>query len=145
MKIALGADHRGFELKEKLKQYLQKKGYEIIDFGTESSDPSDYPDYAVQVARSVSKKESDKGVLVCWTGVGMSIAANKVKGIRAALSLNEEMAKISRQHNDANVLALSARFTNNSEAEKILEAFLKTEFEGGRHQRRVEKIKKYEE
>jgi len=140
MKIALGADHKGYPYKEKVKRFLQEKGHQVKDFGTFSEESVDYPDFALKVAEAVSKGEAERGVLFCWSGIGMSISANKVKGIRAALCLNEEMAKLSRQHNDSNVLSLSAKFIREEELLKIVEVWLNTPFEGGRHQRRLDKI-----
>ena len=140
MKVALGADHAGFELKEKVKKYLQSKGVEIIDLGTESTESVDYPDFAIQVAQLVSQKMVDWGVLVCKSGIGMSIVANKVAGVRAALCHTVEDTKLARGHNDANLLALSGAFTTEEEAKKIVDAWLETKFEGGRHERRVTKI-----
>lgn len=144
MKIALGADHRGFELKEKIKGYLKKIGHSVKDFGTGSEEKVDYPDFGFAVAERVAKKEFDRGILFCWSGIGMCIAANKVKGVRAALCLNPTMAELSRQHNDSNILCLSSRFTPEAEALKIVDVWLKTEFEGGRHKNRLEKIQRYE-
>ncbi|MBI2928343.1 MAG: ribose 5-phosphate isomerase B [Verrucomicrobia bacterium] len=138
--IALGADHAGYALKETLKQHLQGLGLPVTDFGAQSAESTDYPDYARAVAESVARKQSSLGLLVCCTGVGMSITANKVPGVRAALALNEEMATLARQHNDANVLCLSAKFVPPEQAGKIVEAFLNAQFEGGRHERRVKKI-----
>lgn len=139
-KIALGADHGGFELKEKIKSYLQGRGIEVTDFGTNSPESCDYPDYAILVAKSVAGKKADLGILVCTTGIGVSITANKVPGIRAALVFNEEMGAAARKHNDANVLCLSGKYTSAENAIKIVEAFLNGEFEGGRHARRLDKI-----
>ena len=144
MRVSLGADHKGFELKDKIKKYLVELGHEVTDFGTNSSDSVDYPDFGFKVAESVTKGEADFGVTVCWTGNGMNIAANKVKGIRSALCLNEEMAMLARAHNNANVLALAAKFVPEELARKILGAWLSTEFEGGRHSRRLDKIKSYQ-
>ena len=144
MKVAIGADHAGYELKEKVKKYLEKKGIETEDVGTFSKDSVDYPDYAFEVASQVSDKKIDFGVLVCKSGIGMSIAANKFKNVRAALCFSPEMAKLARSHNDANVLSLSQEFTKVDEAYKIIDTWLATNFEGGRHERRVEKIKKME-
>lgn len=144
MKVAIGADHAGYELKEKVKKYLEIKGLEVEDVGTFSKESVDYPDFAFQVASKVSKNTVDFGILVCKSGIGMSIAANKFKNVRAAVCFTPEMAKLARSHNDANVLSLSQEFTKEAEAYKILETWLSTEFEGGRHQRRVEKIKKLE-
>lgn len=140
MKIALGADHKGYQYKEKVKKYLEEKGYEVEDFGTTSEESVDYPDFGFKVAKAVSKKEVDRGILFCWTGIGMCISANKIKGVRAALCLNEEMAKLSREHNDSNVLSLSSKFTPEEKLLKIVEVWLKTPFEGGRHKRRLDKI-----
>lgn len=144
MKIALGADHRGFALKENLRAQLQNLGHETIDFGTESEESVDYPDFAMRVGRAVASGQVDQGIAVCWSGNGMMIAANKVKGVRAALALNPEMAQLAREHNDANILTLAAKYVSAAEAMKIVEAWLKTSFAGGRHARRVEKIKEAE-
>ncbi|HKZ22590.1 MAG TPA: ribose 5-phosphate isomerase B [candidate division Zixibacteria bacterium] len=144
MKVVVGADHAGFEVKEKVKNYLKRKGIEVEDVGTFSKDSVDYPDYAFQVASKVSEKKVDFGVLVCKSGIGMSIAANKFKNVRAALVFTPEMAKLARSHNDANVLSLSGEFTKEEEVYKILDTWLATNFEGGRHERRVGKISKIE-
>jgi ribose 5-phosphate isomerase B len=141
MRISLGADHKGFELKEKVKKYLTGLGHQVTDFGTDSTESVDYPDFGFKVAESVARGESDFGITVCWTGNGMNIAANKVKGIRSALCLNEEMAMLARAHNDANVLALASNFVCGDTAMKILDVWLATEFEGGRHARRLGKIR----
>ncbi len=138
--MALGADHAGFLLKEALRTDLQSQGIDVHDFGTFSADPSNYPDYAHAVAEDVANQRSDLGLLVCSTGIGMSIAANKTYGIRAALVFNEEMASLSRQHNNANVLCLGSKITSPEEAKRILGAFLAARFEGGRHERRVNKM-----
>jgi len=138
--IAIAADHGGFELKELLRNSLAKAGYVVRDFGTNSKVSTDYPDYAQAVARSVSEREQDLGILVCTTGVGMSIAANKIPGARAALVWDENTARLARQHNDANVLCLGGKGTEPAEAGKIVEAFLSSSFEGGRHERRVGKL-----
>lgn len=141
MKIALGADHGGYELKEKIKQYLSiRKGIELIDFGTNSIESVDYPKYGHLVAKSIVEKKVDFGILVCGTGIGISIAANKIKGIRAANCTNTTMARLARQHNDANILALGARIVGDVLALDIVDEFLVSSFEGGRHQRRVEEI-----
>jgi ribose 5-phosphate isomerase B len=145
VKVALGADHAGFELKEKVKKYLQSKGIETVDLGTDSIESVDYPDFAVKVAEKVSQKRADWGVLVCKSGIGMSIAANKVQGVRAAVVRTVEDTKLARGHNDANLLALSGAFTTEAEAKKIVDAWLETKFEGGRHERRVSKIKNIED
>ena len=141
MKIALGADHAGFELKEKIKEYLLKKGgIEVIDKGTNSKESVDYPKYGHAVAKSIVGKEADFGILICGTGIGISIAANKIKGIRAANCTNTTMARLSRQHNDANILALGARIVGDVIALDIVDEFLSASFEGGRHQKRVDQI-----
>jgi ribose 5-phosphate isomerase B len=141
MKIAVGSDHAGFELKAKLKQKLQSLGIAIDDRGTHSADSCDYPDYAQVVAVQVAAHDADFGILICGTGIGMSIAANKVTGIRAARVLNESDAELAREHNDANVLTLGARITGDDEAFKIIEKWLATPFTGGdRHLRRIDKI-----
>jgi ribose 5-phosphate isomerase B len=144
MKVSLGADHKGFELKDKIKKYLVELGHQVTDFGTNSGESVDYPDFGFKVAESVAKGEADFGITVCWTGNGMNIAANKVKGIRSALCLNEELAMLARAHNNANVLALAAKFVPEELARKILDAWLATEFEGGRHARRLEKIRDHQ-
>jgi ribose 5-phosphate isomerase B len=140
MKIALGADHAGFQLKEDIREVLRAQGHEVIDHGTTSAESTDYPDYAKQVAEDVAAGVADRGVLVCATGVGMSIAANKVRGVRAALGVNPEEVQLVRAHNDANVLTFGARFTNKDTAEELMKIFLNTPFDGGRHARRVGKI-----
>ena len=138
--MALGADHGGLALKEILRHYLQKHGITVKDFGAFSEESTDYPDYAQAVARSVAERENELGLLVCTTGIGMSIAANKVPGARAALVWDEQSAEMSRRHNDANILCLAGKGTNPDEAKKILDAFINATFEGGRHERRVNKM-----
>ena len=145
MKIAVGSDHRGFEAKEQIKAIIAELGHECIDFGTNDSNPVDYPDPAYSVAMAVSNKQADKAILVCATGIGMSITANKVNEIRAALCHDELSAQISRDHNDANVLCLSGDQVGEILLRKIVEVWLNTEFSGGRHERRVRKIKAIEE
>ncbi|MFQ6035393.1 MAG: ribose 5-phosphate isomerase B [Sedimentisphaerales bacterium] len=145
MKIAVGSDHRGFEAKQLIKAIVTQLGHECIDFGTSDTNPVDYPDSAYAVAKTVAEKEADKGILACATGLGMCIAANKVKGIRAALCHDELSAQISRDHNDANVLCLSGDQIGEVLLRKIVEVWLNTEFAGGRHQRRVNKITTIEE
>ena len=140
MIISAGADHGGFELKDKLVAMLRKEGYEVIDNGTNSPDSVDYPDFAQAVAQDILEKKADFGLLVCGSGIGISIAANRFKGIRAALVTNEDYARLSRQHNNANIIAFGGRFTSYEDAEKWLKIFLSTPFEGGRHERRIEKI-----
>ncbi|HWR81776.1 MAG TPA: ribose 5-phosphate isomerase B [Candidatus Deferrimicrobium sp.] len=145
MKIALGADHKGFEVKQKVKEILTKLGHEVVDCGTHSAETVDYPDFGLKVAQAVVRGHADFGVTVCWTGNGMNIAVNKVKGVRAGLALNADMAYMTRLHNDANVLTLSAKYTPEGELEAILKAFLDTSFEGGRHIARLDKIRQAEE
>lgn len=144
MKIALAADHAGFEEKEKIKKTLDEIGVAYTDMGTDSCDSVDYPDYARKVGEAVASGKYDQGLLVCGSGTGMAIAANKVPGVRAAVAWNETIARLARQHNDANVLSLPARFSTEGEMAKIVKAFFTTDFEGGRHERRVEKIEKIE-
>ena len=140
MKIALGADHAGFELKNQIKTHLAEKGIETADLGTNSGESVDYPDYAAAVAEEVSKGQSDLGILVCGSGIGMAISANKIHGIRAANVSSEYEAQMCREHNNANVLALGARILSANQAVKIVDKWLATTFAGGRHERRVEKI-----
>ncbi len=140
MRIAIGADHAGFSLKEHLKTYLQAAGHEITDCGPHSEDRVDYPDYAKGVAHQITTGLVDRGVLVCGTGIGMAIAANKVAGIRAANCNTIFLASLSRAHNDANVVTVGARVVGDALAEAILKTFLSTAFDGGRHQDRLEKI-----
>ena len=144
MKIALGADHAGFDLKQLLKEHIERAGHPVKDLGTHASDAVDYPDYAREVAHNVARHDSDFGVLVCGSGVGMSITANKVTGIRAANVGSEQAARLSREHNNANVLALGARVVREADALKIVDAFINTPFAGGRHERRVDKIAQIE-
>ena len=145
MKIAIGADHAGFELKNQLGDVLRQTGHEVCDFGTNSGESTDDPDYAEHVAKAVASGTVERGVLVCGTGVGMSIAANKVSGVRAALGVTPEEVRLTRAHNDANVLTLGARFTELPLAQQLLQTFLETPFEGGRHARRVAKIAQLED
>ncbi|MCX6589304.1 MAG: ribose 5-phosphate isomerase B [Acidobacteria bacterium] len=145
MKIAIGSDHAGFELKEQLRDTLRAAGYEVADLGTASTESTDYPDFAAAVARAVRDGQAGKGILICSSGVGMSIAANKIKGIRAALGTNPEEVSFVRRHNDANVLAIGAKYTGAALAGELVNIFLTTEFEGGRHQRRLDKIKVLEQ
>lgn len=144
MKIALGADHAGFELKEKIKKLLLQQGIQVDDQGTRSNEAVDYPDFARKVAEEVANRQVDFGILVCGTGIGMSIAANKVGGVRAANVNSEYEAQISREHNDANILTLGARTLSDQTAFQIIHKWLETSFAGGRHQRRVEKITEIE-
>ena len=140
MKIAIGADHAGYELKEKVKCWLVQHGIDVDDCGTHSTESVDYPDYARAVSEEVSRKDADMGILVCGSGIGMAITANKVLGVRAANINSEHEAELSRAHNDANVLTLGARLIDQHEAFQILDVWLSTPFAGGRHQRRVDKI-----
>jgi ribose 5-phosphate isomerase B len=143
-KIALAADHAGYEEKEKIKTTLDELGIQYVDMGTNSSDSVDYPDYARKVADAVSKGEFEQGLLVCGSGTGMAIAANKVKGVRAAVAWSPDIARLARQHNDANILSLPARFTSAEDSANIVKAFFEADFEGGRHEKRVEKISEIE-
>ncbi|MBM3220601.1 MAG: ribose 5-phosphate isomerase B [Candidatus Rokubacteria bacterium] len=143
--VALGADHAGFALKQELKQRLVAEGHTVVDVGTHSTESVDYPDFAAAVARAVTSGEVQRGVLVCGTGIGMAIAANKVPGIRAAVCGDVETAKISRQHNDLNVLALAGRATAPEQAIAIVRAWLETSFDGGRHVQRLAKVTGLEE
>ena len=144
MKIAIGADHAGFSLKERLREKLRRDGHELVDHGADSQQASDYPDFAAVVARDVSSGRVDRGILVCTTGVGMSIAANKVPGVRAALGVSADEVRLTRGHNDANILTFGAQFINGERAEGLVDVFLDTQFEGGRHARRVSKIAEIE-
>lgn len=138
--IAVGSDHGGFEQKTQLLAWLQEQGYEVDDYGCDSTDSVDYPDYAAAVARAVAAGKADFGILVCGTGIGMQVAANKVHGIRAANVTMPEFAALAREHNNANVVTLSGRFVDLESNERIVETFLTTQFAGGRHERRVAKI-----
>ena len=142
--IALGADHAGWELKEALKVWLIESGHQILDFGTHSPESVDYPDYALQVGEAVASGKAERGLLVCGTGIGMAMTANKVPGIRAALCSDPFMARMSREHNDANVLALGGRLMDGELGLEILQMWLGTEFAGGRHERRLAKIAQIE-
>jgi ribose 5-phosphate isomerase B len=140
MKIAIGSDHAGFDYKELLKKNLQKNGHDLKDFGTATADSADYPDIAHPVATAVEEQQFELGVLVCGSANGVAITANKHQGIRAAICWTEELASLARQHNNANILCLPARFVSYEQAEKILNRFLQEKFEGGRHEKRVNKI-----
>jgi len=142
MKIAIGSDHAGFALKQALVAPLNNAGHEVLDLGTKGPDSVDYPDFAGAVARSVVSGEADRGILICGSGIGMSIAANRFPGIRAALCLDVETARLSRAHNDSNVLVLAGRKTADAEARSIVDTWLASEFEGGRHAQRIQKIEK---
>src|SRR6476659_8708907 len=145
MKIAIASDHAGYEEKERLKPLLDELGIQYEDLGTFSTDSVDYPDYALKVGEEVASGHVEQGLLVCGSGTGMAIAANKVPGVRAAVAWNEEIARLAREHNDANVLSLAARFTPFEENEKIIRAWFGASFEAGRHQRRVDKISEIEQ
>lgn len=145
MKVAISNDHRGFKAVEQIKAIIHQLGFEFIDCSIEGEQPVDYPDMAYKASKLVSDKEADRAILVCGTGIGMSIAANKIKGIRAALCFDELAAKLSREHNDANVLCLSGDLIGQLVLRKIVETWLTTEFVGGRHSRRVNKIAAIEE
>lgn len=145
MKIAIGSDHGGYLLKTHIKKLLESKNYSVIDFGTNNKDSVDYPDYGYMVAKSVQSKESDYGIAICTTGIGMSIVANKVNGIRSSLVMNVEDAILAKEHNNANVLALGAKYISEKSADDIVIAWLNTSFSKGRHQKRVNKINEIEE
>ncbi|BFL75960.1 ribose 5-phosphate isomerase B [Finegoldia sp. BIOML-A3] len=140
MKIAIAADHGGFELKDSMVEYIKSLGNEVVDLGTNSADSVDYPDYAKKVCEEIQQGNSDLGILICGTGIGMSLAANKFEGIRAACVSDVYSAKMSRNHNNANVLCIGARVIGDEVAKLIIKTFLENEFEAGRHQRRVDKI-----
>jgi ribose 5-phosphate isomerase B len=139
-KIALGTDHAGFTLKEVIKDYLEAKGYEIIDYGTHGDEPVDYPDYIRPAAQSVADGENELGIVFGGSGNGEAMVANKVKGIRCGLCWNEESARLTKEHNNANMIALGARMVSEDEAMKIVDTWLKAEYQGGRHQKRIDKI-----
>lgn len=144
MKVAVGADHAGFQLKERIKQYLERKGYTVLDMGTNSTESTDYPQYAFRVAEAVRDGVADRGILVCDTGNGIAIAANKVEGIRAALVIDPRHAEMSRRHNDANVLVLGSAILPETQEVPTLDAWFSAPFEGGRHARRIAQIVDYE-
>ena len=144
MKIAIGSDHRGYSLKERIKELLAGDGHEIVDDGTDSEDSTDYPDYAIPVAEKTAGGETDRGILICGSGIGVSIVANKVDGARAALVWTVDQARMTRKHNDSNVLALSEKIMDDEQLDEIVRVWIDTDFEGGRHQRRVDKITDYE-
>lgn len=140
MKIAIGNDHVAVEMKKHITTYLEEKGHEIVNFGTDSQDRCDYPVYGKKVAEAVASGDCERGILICGTGIGISLAANKVKGIRAAVCSEAYSARLTRQHNDANIIAFGARVVGEATAEMIVDEFLNTEYEGGRHQRRIDMI-----
>ncbi len=144
MKVAIGADHAGFEVKENIKMLLSEMKIDFVDYGTASRESVDYPDFAKKVAEAVSRGEAEQGILVCGSGTGMAISANKVQGVRAAVAWNEEVARLAREHNNANVLAIGARTTPEGTVPAIVKAWFNAKFEGGRHEKRVEKIEPIE-
>jgi ribose 5-phosphate isomerase B len=145
MRIAIGSDHRGFDVKKRVVPLLRQAGHEVLDMGPEGSDSVDYPDYAFQVAQAVSEGRVDRGILICGTGIGMCIAANKVPGVRAAPCHDSITAEMSRRHNNANVLCLSADLLGDELIDRMIRIWLETDFEGGRHARRVDKIVRFED
>ena len=144
-KIAIGSDHAGFAGKERAKEAIAALGYEVADYGTQGLESVDYPDFGAAVGRAVASGEVERGVVMCGSGIGISIAANKIPGVRAALCWNEETARLAREHNDANVLCIGARFIDADTAAAMIRAFVETEFSGGRHQQRVEKLTRLDE
>ena len=140
MKIAIGSDHGGFELKEAIIKHLEKKGHKVFDYGTNSTDSCNYPLYGASVAKSVMSGESDYGIVICTSGEGICIAANKIKGVRCGIGYNDEVSKLMRMHNDANVISFGAKFMATEDVIRRIDLFLSTEFEGGRHQTRVDMI-----
>src|SRR5450631_3375783 len=144
MKIAIGADHAGFSLKEQLRRRLAAEGNEVVDFGTGSVESCDYPDFAQSVGRDVAQGRADRGILVCSTGIGMAMAANKIAGVWAAPAQSADEVRLTREHNDANVLTLGAKYLDEDQAAGLIRIFLETEFAGGRHARRVAKITQLE-
>lgn len=146
MKIAIGSDHRGFAMKSQIVDYLRKKGHKVLDYGAESTDSVDYTDFAIKVAEAVASKKVGQGILLCYSGLGMVMAANKVRGVRAALCTNVTYARFARAHNDANVLVMPAGFIRyGTQVRGIIRTFINTRFEGGRHRRRVKKMALYED
>lgn len=145
MKVAVGADHRGYRLKERIKRILAEGGHEVVDLGADSEESADYPDFGIPVAEMVAAGDADRGIVICGSGIGISIAANKVKGVRAALCHDIDEARMTRMHNDSNVLALSAKEEADPDIGKLVVTWLETAFEGGRHRKRIDKISEYEE
>src|ERR1700682_335292 len=144
MRIAIGADHGGFLLKEQVRARLAESGHEVVDFGTHSAESCDYPDYAQSVGHAVAQGNVERGILVCSTGIGMAMAANKVAGVRAAPAQSEDEVRMTREHNEDNVITLGARYLDESRARDLIHIFLETEFAGGRHARRIAKISQLE-
>ena len=145
MKIGIGNDHAAVDMKFEIVKYLEEAGYEVINYGTDTHESCDYPEYGAKVARAVASGELDRGILICVTGVGISLAANKIRGIRAVVCSEPSTARLSRMHNDTNVLAFGARIVGVETAKDIVDAWLGADFEGGRHQRRVDMLMKLEE
>ena len=144
MRIAIGSDHGGVDQKNEVVKYLKDKGYEVVDVGTNSHDSCHYPFYGAEVARKVANKECDFGIVICTSGEGICIAANKIKGIRCGIGYNDEVSRLMRQHNDANVISFGAKFMETKDVLRRIDIFLSTEFEGGRHQTRVDMISELE-
>jgi ribose 5-phosphate isomerase B len=144
MRVALACDHRGFKIKNMLEEFLTQRGYAVIDFGTHSFTPCDYPDYVYPACKAVSTNQVERAIIICYTGIGSCIVANKIKGIRAALVYSLKSALLSRKHNNSNVLVLPAYFLKTNSIKRIVSRWLKTEFEGGRHLRRIKKIEEIE-
>lgn len=142
--VAVASDHRGFRLKEKVIRFLKRKRIHVLDFGTDSEESCDYPDYILKAAEALRRKKAERAIGICYTGIGSAIAANKVKGVRAALVQNVRQAKLSRAHNNSNMLILGSGFVKPASAEKIIQTWLQTQFEEGRHARRIRKITRYE-
>ena len=140
MKIAIGNDHAGVEVKRKIERYLSQKGYTVINKGYDGKESVDYPDYIHPVSLEVKEKKAQRGIIICGSGNGAAMTANKHKGVRAAICWSEEIAELARQHNDANIISIPSRFLSEEETISIVEAFIKTDFEGGRHKRRIDKI-----
>lgn len=145
MKIAIASDHKGFKLKNIIAEYLKKKGNDIVDFGTYTQDSCDYPDYVYPAAQAIKARKAERAIIVCYSGVGSSIVANRIKGIRAALVFNIKMAILSRRHNNSNVLVLGSGFIKSDYAKKLVLKWLSADFDGGRHSRRLKKIEKIED
>lgn len=140
MKIGIGSDHGGFLLKEEVKKYLASLDYEVIDYGCNDTNSCDYPDYAKAVSQAICDNKIERGILICTTGIGMSISANRYQGVRASLVMNEDMCALTRKHNNSNILVLAAKYTSIEEAKKYIDIYFNTPFEGGRHERRINKI-----
>ncbi len=145
MKIALGSDHGGFELKNKIKDFLNEAGHEVVDFGCDTSESVNYPNFGIEVGERVASKEFERGIVICGSGIGISIAANKVKGIRCALVHDVYSAKLTRLHNDSNILAMGGRIIGDDLAKAIVDTWINTKYEGGRHQTRLDIISQYEQ